>query len=131
MADARLGYLEHGALEQLAQSMVGQESAGLLAGILLRLARYLGGDPAQWLIVTSANFTTVAQLPDNTNAQSFIGQVTGNSIQYRIDGSTPIASDPLLPPGTVVTLTGRPSIQSFRFLSNSIGAASLVGAYYD
>lgn len=124
-------HLSDAAIAQLAEAFVGQESAGLLASMLLRLARYLGGDPSLPVLVTSANFTTPALLPDSTNVRQAVLVVTGNSIQYRIDGNNPLASDPLAPPGTVLTLTGKPTIQAFRFQSNSIGAASLVGSYYD
>jgi hypothetical protein len=122
----------HGtALKALAEAMWGQENVDIGGSLLLRLARFLGGDAAQWILVTSASTAAPVGLPDNTNAMSATLHVTGNPIQYRVDGSAPVATDPVLPVGTIITLTGRPTIQSFRFVSTVATAASLVGAYYD
>jgi hypothetical protein len=120
------------ALHQLANAFVGQEHVGALGGLLVRLSRYLGGDAAAWLTLTSSGTGNVVALPDNTNAQSVTLTVTGNPVTYRIDGSAPVAAtDPQLPVGAIITITGRPTIQAFRFVSTVATPASLVGAYYD
>jgi len=110
--------------------MQGQEHVGALGGLLLRLARFLGGDPAQWIVVT-ATFGNPIGLPDNTNGMSCVLTVTGQPCTWRMDGTAPVAGDPVLPVGTIITITGRPSIQSFRFATTSIAPSILVGSYYD
>lgn len=119
-------------LRQLAESFTNQEGVGVAGNILLRLARYLQGDPAQWVTVTSANNTTPVGLPDNQVAMSAVLHVTGSPITYREDGTPPInGTDPVLPVGTIITIMGQPSMRSFRFVSNQISAAVLIGCYYD
>ena len=120
------------ALRGLAESFEAQEHTEIIGNLLLRMARYFGGDPAQWITVTSNSNTDPHGLPDNTVAESAVLHVTGNPVTYREDGGPPVnGADPVLPVGTIVMIYGRPSIQSFRFVSNQVGAAVLVGAYYD
>lgn len=120
----------HG-LRRLATSMTGQEHVGILGGLLIRLARFLQGDPALQFIATSANFATPATLPDNTVASTAVLHVQGNPCNYRVDGQQPNGNDPLLPVGSVITLTGTPTIKGFVFVSSSVGASNLTGAYFD
>jgi len=119
-----------GQLHVLAESFVGQESAGLLAGLLLRLARFLQGDPALSYNVTVTSATAV-QLPDLPAVLTSVFTVTGAPVQYRLDGSAPVVSDPVLQPGSVVTLLGKPSVQAFRAIATSATNAVLAGNHYD
>lgn len=114
----------------LAESFAGQEDAGALAGLLLRLARYLQGDPSAPLNVT-VPFGATTQLPDNTPAQSAVFTVTVSPIFYRMDGGNPGAVDSPVPVGAVVTLTGQPSLKGFRATSGAIASAVLTGSFYD
>ena len=122
----------HTGLIRLAASFVGQEDVGVLGSLLLRLARYLGGDPSLYVLVTSTGTANSVGLPDNTPAQSATLHVTGNPICYRTDGSPAIAgTDAQLPTGTIITLTGTPTLKGFQFCSAVAGNASLVGEYFD
>jgi hypothetical protein len=73
------------ALEGLASSFAGQEDAGVLAGLFLRLARYLQGDPSATFNV-AVPFGGNVLLPDNTPAMTAVFHVTLSSIFYRLDG---------------------------------------------
>lgn len=116
-------------LHNLAASFAGQESVGILGNMLLRLARFLGGDPGLALNVVVTNAAAVA-LPDYVPALSAVLTVTGAAIQYRIDGSAPQATDPVAQPGTILTLTGRPTFIAFRAIATSATNAVLAGNYY-
>lgn len=117
-------------LRKLATSMWPQESVGIGGGLLIRLARFLGGDPVIPVSVTAPALTN-AQLPDDVRAESATLQVTGNPCNYRMDGGTVLATDAVLQVGTFITLTGHPSIQSFRFAGTAAGASTLTGSYFD
>jgi hypothetical protein len=117
-------------LRRLAVNMVPQEHVGVLGSLLLRLARYLGGDPTVQ-IALSVPFNTPTPLPDNVPAQSATFQVTVSPITYRMDGGNPTIADALLPIGAYVTLTGQPSIKGFRAISISLTSAVLAGSFYD
>lgn len=129
MTDPRYDQLTPAGLHNLAASFAGQESVGVLAGVLLRLARFLGGDPGLVLAVPVTNAGAVA-LPDYVPALSAVFTVTGAAVQYRMDGTAPQASDPVLQPGAIVTLTGRPSFLAFRAIATTATPATLAGAYY-
>jgi hypothetical protein len=119
-------------LVKLAESFAGQEDAGLLGGLFLRLARFLGGDPSLFVQVVSASSAAPQGLPDHTPAMSFTGTVQGQPIAYRLDGATPNpATDQVLPVGAVVTLTGRETTRAFQFCSANASAATLTGNYFD
>jgi len=119
-----------GQLHVLAESFVSQESAGLFAGLLLRLARFLQGDPALPYNTLVTNAAAVA-LPDLPAVLTSVFTVTGAPIQYRLDGSAPQATDPVLQPGSIVTLLGKPSVQGFRAIATSATNATLAGNHYD
>jgi hypothetical protein len=120
------------ALPNLAKNMVGQEDAGVAGGLLLRLARYLGGDPAGPINVTSTGVANTQGLPDQALAQSAVVQVQGNSIVYRVDGVDPATGGgPVIVAGSIITLTGTPTMRAFRFVSAVAGNASIVGTYFD
>jgi hypothetical protein len=112
--------------------MVGQEDAGTAAGLLLRLVRYLGGDPAGPVNVTSTGVANTIGLPDLPAAESAVLQVVGNAISYRVDGLDPAAGGGVtVQAGSTITLTGKPTMRAFRFVSAVAGNASLVGTYFD
>lgn len=117
-------------LRRLATAFVGQEHVGILGGLLLRLARYLQGDPSLPFAVTASN-GQIQQLPDNVPALSAVFVVTGQPINFRMDGQSPTGNDGLLFQGTVVTLTGQASIKGFRFTTNTVFPATLNGSFYD
>jgi hypothetical protein len=124
--------MHSGQLHNLAENMVGQESAGLLGGLILRLARYLGGDPAAPVSVASAGTPNTAALPDNTTAESALLQVQGAAILYRTDGQDPaVAGGVSVVVGSMLTLTGKPTLRAFRFVSASAATATLAGSYFD
>ena len=121
-----------GALDNLAANMVGQSSAGILGGLLLRAARYLGGDPAAPVAVTSTGVANTQGLPDNTTAESAVVQVGGNAITYRLDGQDPgVVGGVTVASGSTITLTGKPTMRAFRFVSAAAGNATLTGHYFD
>lgn len=130
MSESYFDHLSPRALRGLAESFVGQESTGVFGNLLLRLARYLQGDPALALNVAVSNAAAVG-LPDLPAAFSAVLTVTGAPLQYRIDGSAPVASDPVLQPGSVLTLLGRPTIIAFRAIATTATSATLAGNYYD
>lgn len=117
-------------LQRLATSFVAQEHVGIFGGLLLRLARFLQGDPTLYLSVVSAGGAQVG-LPDNTPAATAVLVVTGTPILFRLDGGQLLAADAQLPVGAVITLTGTPTIKGFRFASVTSGTATLVGSYFD
>jgi hypothetical protein len=117
-------------LERLAQAFVAQEHVGILGGLMLRLARYLQGDPSATIGV-AAGFGVTAQLPDNAPALTAVVVVTAQPIFFRTDGIPPTSLDPILQPGTVITLTGQPSIKGFRFTTATATPASVNGSFYD
>lgn len=116
-------------LIRLAESFAGQEDVGLGGGLAIRLARYLMGDPALALNVT-VPFNTPTPLPDNTPAHTAVFIVVAAPIKFRLDGSPPQASDAVLPIGTIVTLTGQPTIKAWQASSQSLTSATLAGAYF-
>lgn len=119
-------------LMRLATSFTGQEHTGVLGGLLLRLARFLGGDPALYVLVTSTGTGNPQGLPDSTTMQTAVLHVQGNPIAYRVDGGTPNpATDAIVQVGSVLTLTGFPTMKGFQFCSTVAAPATLVGAYYD
>lgn len=117
-------------LYSLALAMQGQEHVGALGGLLLRAARFLGGDPASPVTVAAASGVSTG-LPDFPQAESAVLQVTGFPCNYRLDGAAPTAADSVLQVGTFITLTGRPSIQSFRFAGTAAGTSTLTGSYFN
>lgn len=119
----------HG-LRRLATAFVAQEHVGILGGLLLRLARYLQGDPSAPFNVQSAGGGN-SQLPDNVLAFSAVFVVTGGPILVRLDGGLILANDMLIQAGSVVTLTGQPTIKGFRFTSPTAATVSVVGQYFD
>lgn len=119
-------------LRRLATAFVGQEHVGVLGSLLLRLGRFLGGDPAQAVTVTSTGTGSPQGLPDNVVAASAVLHVIGNNIIYRMDGAPPtVANDPQIQAGSVFTLTGQPSLKGFLFASAVAGNATVTGSYYD
>jgi hypothetical protein len=120
----------HG-LKRLAVNFVGQEHVGIFGSLLIRLARFLGGDPSLQVAVTSTGIGNTQTLPDNTPALSAVLTVAGSAINYRMDGAPPTVNDPLIPLGSIITITGVPSLKGFTFASNTSTAAQLLGAMYD
>lgn len=124
--------LAPGAVEILAQSFMGQENAGALAGLLLRLARFLGGDPTTPINVTSTGVSNTQGLPDSPGAQSAVVQAGGAGISYRTDGGDPANGGGItVVAGSLITLTGTPTIKGFRFVSASAAVSTIVGTFYD
>ena len=124
--------MDSGALRNLAANMVGQEHAGALVGLLLRLARFTGGDPAAPISVTSTGVANTQGLPDNTVAESAVVQVAGNPVTYRIDGQDPaIIGGVVVEAAALITLTGKPTMRAFRFVSTSAAGSTLTGDYFD
>lgn len=117
-------------LKRLATAFVAQEHVGILGGLLLRLARFLGGDPTQQISVVVA-FNTSTGLPDNTPAHSAVFQVTAAPIAWRVDGGVATVADIQAPVGTIIVLTGQPTIKGFRAVGTQLQAATLFGSYYD
>lgn len=116
---------------RLAESMWGQEQVGIGGSLLMRLFRFLSGDPSAPIVVTSPNNTTPVSLPDNTPAFSAVFTVSGNPIRYTMDGTNPNnANAAIIPIGSIVTLTGQPSIKGFQFVSTALGGSSISGYYY-
>lgn len=117
---------------RLAESFAGQEDVGLAGNLLHRLARYLGGDPSAPINVVSASSAAPAGLPDNTPASSAVFHVVGNPINYTLDGTVPGATTlNQIPAGSIVTLTGQPSLRAFQFCSAVATAATISGYFYD
>lgn len=124
--------LAPGAVEILAQNMGGQENAGPLGSLLLRLARFLGGDPMVPINVTSTGAANTQVLPDAPGAQSAVVQVSGAGISYRVDGGDPASGGGVsVAAGSYITLTGIPTIKGFRFVSAIAANATLLGAFFD
>ena len=125
-------YPSPGALEILAQSFSGQENAGPLAGLLLRLARFLGGDPTTPINVTSTGTANTQGLPDSPGAQSAVVQVGGAGISYRLDGGDPAnGGGVIVLAGSNLELTGIPTIKGFRFVSASAAPSTVIGTFFD
>jgi len=121
-----------GALQTLADNMVAQESAGALGGLLLRAARFLGGDPAAPVAVTSTGVANTQGLPNHDAAQSAILTVGGVGISYRVDGGDPaVGGGQVVAAGSVITLTGIPTIRGFKFVSSVAGSSTVTGCYFD
>lgn len=119
-------------LIKLAASMAGQEDVGIVGGLLLRLARFLGGDPSLFVQVTSTGTGNSVGLPDHVPAMSAVLHVQGNPIAYRVDGSPAnAATDAVLAVGTIITLTGRETTRAFQFCSTVAANATVTGEYYD
>lgn len=117
-------------LRRLATAFVTQEHEGVLGGLLLRLARFLQGDPVIAVSVTCSTGAQ-AQLPDDVRAQCVVLTVSGNPVRYRTDGGIVLNTDPQLPVGAFITLTGRPTIEAFRFVNFAGVNATLTGSYFD
>lgn len=124
---------------QALQELFGQIAAydyradvGYAVGIIPRLSRYLLGDPVKYFSVSSPNFSTPTVLPDDPRAKSAVIQVIGERCTYRLDGTTPaLANEQILQIGTVVTLTGMPTIKGFVFQSVSLNTSVLAVTYFD
>ena len=125
-------YLDQRALQVLAKAFISQEGVDVLGDIILRLARFLGGDPAGPISVTSTGVANTQILPDLPGVQSAVVQVSGNGINYRTDGGDPgVGGGVFVPVNSYITLTGVPTIKGFRFVSAVAGNATLNGTYYD
>lgn len=120
------------ALHNLAKAFAGQEDAGTLGALFLRLARYLGGDPAGPISVTSTGVANTQGLPDLPVAESAVVQVQTNGITYRVDGLDPAASGGInVQVGSTLILTGKPTMRAFKFVSQVAGNATVAGTYFD
>lgn len=120
------------ALQALAVNFVAQEHVGIFGELIIRAARYFGGDPAFPVNVSSPNAATPAFLPDATTAQTAVLHVQGRGIVYTVDGTLPVfATSPQVQVGSVITLEGLPTIRAFQFVSQTGAAAQLTGFYYD
>ncbi len=105
---------------------------GYAIGVIPRLARYLLGDPVKYFNVSSANFNTPVTLPDDPRAKSAVLQVIGQACFYRTDGTIPATSnEQTIPAGSIVTLTGMPTIKGFVFSAVSISTCFIAVTYYD
>ncbi|HEY6278447.1 MAG TPA: hypothetical protein VIX86_19200 [Streptosporangiaceae bacterium] len=120
------------ALNNLAKNFFGQEDAGIGGALLLRAARYMGGDPAGPVAVTSTGVANTQGLPDLPAAQSAQLQVQTSAIIYRVDGLDPAAyGGAMVTAGSYITLTGQPTMRAFRFVSAVAANASVAGTYFD
>ncbi len=100
--------------------------------LLSRMMRYFGGDPAAYFTVTSATSAAVTALPDHPYAESAHFYVSDNSLFYRVDGGNPVVNaDFFVAQGSIVTLTGLPTIKGFRFISAAAAPCNLFGQFYD
>ena len=100
--------------------------------LLARLMREFAGNPVGRIVVTSANSTTPAGLPDNQNAKSCILYVTLSGAVVRTDGGVPVSgTDMLAVTGSFIYLTGQPTIKGFQFVAAGAGASTLVGQFFD
>ena len=105
---------------------------GSAVGLADRLARYIGGDPIVYTSATSASFNAPTLLPDEPRARSALIHVTGAACFYRLDGTVPATSgEQTLPVGTVIYLTGQPSIKGLIFMAVGITACKLTVTYFD
>jgi hypothetical protein len=119
-------------LIKLAAAFAGQEDVGIAGGMLLRLARFLQGDPSLFVQVTSTGTGNSVGLPDHIPAMTFVGTVQGNPVAYRTDGSPAnAATDQVAQPGAVITLTGRETMRAFQFCSTAAANAVITGQYFD
>lgn len=100
--------------------------------LLQRMMRAYGGDPALYLTATSANTAAVTALPDHPYAETAHFYVSDNSLFYRTDAGNPVANaDFFVPQGSVIELTGLPTIKGFRFISAGGTPCNLYGSFYD
>jgi hypothetical protein len=105
---------------------------GPMTGIGERLARYLGGDPIAYTTATSPNSSTISQLPNESRARVAVITVITGPCFYRTDGSNPATTtEQVLQIGDVVTLSGQPTIQGFKFAASGNTACNLAINYYD
>lgn len=100
--------------------------------LLARLMREFAANPVGRILVTSANSTTPAGMPDNQNAKSAILYVTGAGAVIRTDGGVPVSgTDMLAVAGSFIYLTGQPTIKGFQFVAVAAVACTLAGQYFD
>jgi hypothetical protein len=127
---AQLESTDPGALGVLSQAMVGQEAAGVLASLLVRLTRWLGGDPAGYISVTGITTGAAVGLPDLPGVQSAVLYVGGGGVNLRMDGGIPVSGvDLAVVAGSLIVLTGVPTIKGLLAVAAS-GTASLTGCYF-
>lgn len=105
---------------------------GTMVPLYTRMMRAFQGDPIGYGTITSTGTGNVQTLPNKDDARTCVVYVAGNSIIYRVDGSSPAASgDQTIQEGSTVTLTGKPTILGFQFASAVAGNAILYFTYYD
>ena len=100
--------------------------------LLARLMREFAANPVGRINVTSASSAAPTGLPDNQNAKSCILYVLGASAVIRTDGSPPVTgADMVAVPGSLIYLTGQPTIKGFQFAAVAAVACTLTGQYFD
>jgi hypothetical protein len=120
-----------GALGVIAQAFGGAEGGGLASQVIQRLVRFLGGDPIARISAQSASSANPAKLPVQSDAQSAVLYVSDNSVFYRLDGTVPaVGADQFIVQGSIVILTGQPSLQNFQFVSAAAGPANIFGTFF-
>ncbi len=114
------------------QRFATRSDIGDTRGVIQRLLAYLGGNPVTYFNRTSVSNVDFQRLPDESRAMQAVLQVTVAPIIYRTDGTNPGgATEQILTVGTIITLTGQPSIKGFVFAASGAAAASVAINYYD
>ncbi len=105
---------------------------GTMVPLYTRLLRAFSGDPVLYGTIVSTGTGDVHTLPDHADARQAVIHVAGNNILYRVDGLPPTpAGDQTVQQGSVLTLTGQPTIKGFQFASAVAGNATIFFTYYD
>jgi len=93
--------------------------------------RAITGDPIDDRSVTSTGATDVHNLPRIDRALSCVAYVSGADIIVRLAGGSPLAPwGHVVSQGTLITLTGQPSMLGFSFVSVGAVPATLFVTYY-
>ena len=105
---------------------------GTMVPLYTRFMRANAGDPCGYQTITSTGTGNVQTLQNVPDARQALIHVAGNDILYRVDGAPPTAAgDQRIQQGSVVTLTGKPTILGFQFVSAVAGNATIFVTYYD
>jgi hypothetical protein len=105
---------------------------GTMVPLYTRLMRAFAGDPTQYYTAISTGPTVIQTLGNPVDARQAVLYVSGGSIIYRVDGSSPSATgDQVITQGSTITLTGKPSILGFQWAAAVAGSVTLYGTFYD
>lgn len=104
---------------------------GVERGLIARMLSWYQGDPIVEKVYTSTGPSAPTGIDNIADSQSAQIYVSGNSINYRMDGQPPLsAGDSVIQEGSTVTITGTRSMTAFQFASTGPGTATIYCTFF-